>query len=218
MNTGIKFSDGHNLLVFLNSGRVVAYINLLRGVADFRGTINHNQLFTRDNSIFFVFSAESVWGWDGAQLAHWNQPTDEWLPLISERWREIADSMRENNENSEWVLVEPLTDPWDLARHELSRVLFPFAPASRILGTAPYNNGVLPAYIEVEIVSLSLFQSENPPDFPNESIGNMNYSTDELLGFYTGAIFYQRSHAEYMGQGWWAVESFWEGRLYLLTE
>lgn len=70
INSGIKFEDWQNLLIFLNDGRVVTYINLRRGIADFRGTINPNQIFQRDNATFFVFSPESVWGWNGAQLAH----------------------------------------------------------------------------------------------------------------------------------------------------
>ena len=52
INTGIKFEDWQSLLVFLNDDRVVAYINLPRGIADFRGMVNDGRIFQRENTTF----------------------------------------------------------------------------------------------------------------------------------------------------------------------
>ena len=218
INTGIKFEDWQSLIIFLNNGRIAAYINLPRSVADFRGTIQSDQIFQRENSSFFVFSSESIWGWDGVHLAHWDKNAGDYFPLANERWQEIADTVRDDDEEH-WVWVAPITDPREIARHELSRALFPFAPDSNITYVPPYEDGTLPPYIVVEIVSLSLYNAATPPDdFPQESIGNHNYSSGELLGFYTGTLQYTRSTYEYIGEDWWAVVSWWQGTLYNESE
>ena len=73
--------------------------------------------------------------------------------------------------------------------------MFPFAPSSSILYVPTYEDGKLPDFIVAEIVSLSLFQSSEPPDMSEtESIGNQNYRSGELLGLYTGTLNYVRSY------------------------
>lgn len=214
MNTGIMFEDWQNLLIFLNDNRVVAYINLSRGIADFSSSIPSGEMLQRENTTFVVSHPESFWhGWHGTSLFHWS--AGEWLPLRSRLWEEFADAVIGDNE-SPFVFVEPLTDPDAIARHEFSRALFPFAPSSRTIYVPHYEEGTLPPYIIAEIVSLSLFESPSPPDIPNESIGNQSYSTGDLFGFYTGTLHYVRYVSEYIGDGWWAVASWWEGILYLM--
>ena len=224
IDTGIWFSDVHNLLVFLNGGRVVAYINLSRGVADFRGTIANEWLFERANTTFFVFAPESVWGWSGAHLAHWDKSEATYFPLRSEQWRELVQSIHgdENSEsigNNYRIRVEPLTDPFGIARHELSRALFPFAPSSYIQYVPTYEEGTLPDYIVAEIVSLSLLESQEPPQgAPQETIAHQNYSSGELFGVYTGTLQLNRFTYEPLDEGWWAVVTWWQGVLYLIEE
>lgn len=224
INTGIQFSDVHNLLIFLNGDRVAAYINLSRGVADFRGTIANERLFERANTTFFVFAPESAWGFSGAHLAHWNKSETTYFPLRNERWRELIQSIRgddssESTSNDYWLHARPLTDPFGIARHELSRALFPFAPSSSIQYVPTYEEGVLPGYIVTEIVSLSLLESQEPPqEMPQESIAHHNYSSGELFGLYTGTLQLNRFIYEPLDESWWAVVTWWQGTLYLIEE
>jgi len=220
LNSGIKYEDWQNLLIFLNEGSVAGYINLSRSIADFQGHAQSNQVLRRENTTFYVIQPESVWqAWHGPHLSHWDESAG--FPLRSRLWEAFAHTVRGEVEGggegeSHFVYVEPLTDPDDIARHELSRDLFPFAPSSSILSVPEYDEESLPPFISVEIITLSLHQAEYPPQLPQDSIGNHNYSNGEQLGLYTGTIHYVRSDDEYIGDGWWAVASWWQGTLYLM--
>jgi hypothetical protein len=217
INTGIKYGDGHNLLMFFNDTRIAGYINLPRNVADFFNYSYEqcNWLLRRENSTFVAVRPESMWqAWHGVHLAHWEN--DDYFPLRNRHLTEIANAIR-NDDEQHFVFVEPLTAPEAIARHELSRELFPFAPSSSLLEVAVYDEGTLPEYVVVEIVTLSLHKAANPPKFPEESVGNQNYASGDLLGFYTGLIQYVQSSSEYIGEGWWAVVSRWQGKLHLMN-
>jgi hypothetical protein len=115
------------------------------------------------------------------------------------------------------LTYETITDPDEIARHELSLALFPDARGMNILEVPPYEDNTLPPYITVEIASISLFQgnTNEEPKMLNESWSNANYSSGSLIGLYSGQTTYVRSTSEYIGDGWWAVASWWEGTLNL---
>ena len=106
------------MLIFLNDGNIVAYINLPRGIVDFRGTVSSDRILERENTTFVALRAESFWqGWHSTQLAHWD--VGNYLPLRNGHWAEFVNEVR-SNDSEYYVIVEPTTDPDAIARHELS--------------------------------------------------------------------------------------------------
>jgi len=117
-----------------------------------------------------------------------------------------------NDKEISFVTYGAVTDPETIAKHEMSMNLFSDVLGTNILEVPAYEEGALPPYITVEIVSVVLFEGI-PNKIPNEGWGNANYSSGSLIGLYSGPTTYVRSSNEYIGDGWWAIALWFQGTL-----